>query len=338
MKRIFLITIGILLAIGVFILYEILWAPNTFDNDRFIMVSKGENFPQVIDSLQKAGIIRSRILFDVAGRMLDYTTRMQIGKYRFKSGMSNKEILEDIRFGKTIELITLTIPEGIRAARQARMFARHLGIDSSRFMALVHDEAFAKQLNVPATSLEGYLMPDTYKFFWQTDEEQIITEMVREFWSVFDDSMRAAAGRKELSVHEVVTLASIVEMETPIDSERSVIAGVYTNRLRKGMRLQADPTIQYILKDGPRRLYRSDLDLDSPYNTYLHVGLPPGPINNPGRASLVAALYPAKNKYLFFVATGEGGHTFTRTYPEHLKAVRRFQRVRAEREALKQEG
>jgi UPF0755 protein len=338
MKRVLFITLTVIIVAGLIALYEILWAPNSFQNDRFVIVSKGENFAQVMTALENAGVIRSRFLFDAAGRILEYTTRMQIGKYRFKDGMSNKEILEDLRYGKTVEVIMVTIPEGMKATRQARVFTRNLGIDSSRFMMLVHDAGFAKKLNVPSASFEGFLMPGTYKFFWQTDEEQIITDMVNEFWKTFNDTLRMAAQQQGQTIHDVVTLASIVEMETPIDSERAIIAGVYTNRLEKGMRLQADPTIQYVLKDGPRRLYKNDLGLDSPYNTYLHSGLPPGPINNPGKASLMAALFPKKNKFLFFVATGQGGHTFTRTYPEHLKAIRRFQRVRAEREAIKQEG
>lgn len=338
MKRALLIVLTAAVVLGSIIVYEILWGPNSFQNDRFILVSKGENFAQVMTSLENAGVIRSRLLFDAAGRMLEYTTRMQIGKYRFKSGMSNKEILEDLRNGNTIEIIAVTIPEGVKATRQARIFTKNLGIDSSRFMMLVHNAEFAKKLHLPAASFEGFLMPGTYKFSWQTDEEQIITDMVSEFWRIFNDSLRMAAQLKGKTIHDLITLASIVEMETPIDSERAVIAGIYTNRLEKGMRLQADPTIQYILKDGPRRLYKNDLEINSPYNTYLHAGLPPGPINNPGRSSIVAALFPKKNKFFFFVATGGGGHTFTRTYPEHLKAVRRFQRVRAEREAIKQQG
>jgi UPF0755 protein len=251
--------------------------------------------------------------------------------------MSNTEILEDLRTGKTIEAITLTIPEGARATRQARIYAKHLGIDSSRFMALVYDTVFARSQGIASSSFEGYLMPNTYKFFWQEDEAEVIRAMVQEFWRVLDDSLEQIVTSKGRTLHEILTLASIVESETSIDSERAMIAGVYLNRLKKKMRLEADPTVQYILEDGPRRLYYSDLQKESAYNTYLHRGLPPGPINNPGKAAIYAAIFPAKNKYIFFVASGGGGHKFSKTYEEHMKAVRRLRKLRAQR-AAKQEG
>jgi UPF0755 protein len=181
-------------------------------------------------------------------------------------------------------------------------------------------------------------MPSTYKFYWQTDEEEIVTELVREFWRVFDSSLQEMARERQLSVHEVLTMASIVEMETAIDSERSVIAGVYYNRLKKRMRLQADPTVQYVLPDGPRPLLLADLEIDSPYNTYRHAGLPPGPITNPGRASILAALNPARHRYLYFVATGYGGHRFTRTFDEHRRAIKSYHHVRKAMEAEKKTG
>jgi len=334
-RRLLQIGTGILV-LGVFILYEILWGSNGFEGDRFIIVSKGETFQGVMDSLQNAGVIRSRMLFSVAGRMLDLTTRMQIGKYRFRSGMSNKDILEDLRYGKTIEPITVALPEGFRAARQARILAHQLGIDSTRFLKLVADPAFCRSVGVDAPTLEGYLMPATYKLYWQMDEEEILKILVGEFWKFFDDSLQVVAETQGQTLNEVLTIASIVEGETAVDSERAMVAGVYYNRLEKHMPLQADPTVQYILDDGPRRLHYSDLQRESAYNTYIHRGLPPGPINNPGRASILAALSPKKHKYLFFVATGQGGHHFARTFPEHLRAIKRFRKMREEQQAIKE--
>ena len=318
--------------------YQVFWAPNTFESDRFITVSKGESFAHVTISLEQDGIIRNRLLFDIAGRMLKFTTTMQIGKYRFTSGMSNKEILEDLHYGKTIEFIVVNIPEGLRATKHARIFARTLGIDSARYVSLVFDSSFTRGLNIPARSLEGYLMPSSYLLFWQMDEAEIIKAQVNEFWRVFNDTLQETAERMGETTHDVVTLASIVENETHIDTERAIIAGVYLNRLEKGMRLEADPTIQYIIGDSPRRLYNSDLELESAYNTYRHYGLPPGPINNPGKASFLAALFPQKSKYLFFVATGQGGHAFSRTYQDHQKAVGHYRKFRKLQEALRQEG
>ncbi len=317
--------------------YAVFWLPNSFDGDRFVLVSKGENFSQVTDALQKAGILRSAALFQMAGRLRGLTTRMQIGKYRFKSGMSNSEILEDLRSGRTIEAILVTIPEGVTAARQARLLARKIGIDSARFLALVRDSAFARSLGVSAPTLEGYLWPSTYQLYWQSDEGTVIRELVGGCWRFFNDSMLAVLRSRDLSIHEVLTMASIVEGETSIDSERAIVAGVYYNRLKKGMRLEADPTIEYIIPDGPRALRTSDLFRESPYNTYRNSGLPPGPISNPGKASVLAALFPRKSRFLFFVANGEGGHHFSVTYDQHRAAVKRLRSIREFRKLVKEE-
>lgn len=339
MKRLIQKILTTLFILGVLVLvgfYEVLWAPNTFDGDRFISVSKGENFGQVMDSLEKAGIIRSRFLFSSAGRYLDLTTKMQIGKYRFRSGMSNKDILEDLRFGKSIIAITVTLVEGLRASRQARVLVRELDIDSTRFMRFVNDPNFAQSLGADGPTLEGYLMPNTYQLYWQMDEETIIKTLVQEFWKVFNDTLRAEARLRGMTLNELLTMASIVEGETSIDSERAVVAGVYYNRLKKKMRLQADPTIQYIIDGGPRSLHLSDLERESAYNTYRTAGLPPGPVNNPGKASILAALSPKHHKYLFFVANGFGGHTFTKTFEEHLKAKSRWKKIKEVQQAIKE--
>jgi len=337
LKRLAIIA-GVVLALALFIAYELFWAPNWFDGDRFITVSKGENFRQVIDSLETNGIVRSRVLIDIAGRISGYTTKMQIGKYRFKSGMSNFEILTDLRQGSTAELIIVTVPPGLKPSRLAHILFKHLGIDSARFAQLVNDTSFVHHLGIPANSLIGYLTPMTYKFYWQTDEENIAKDLVAQFWNVFDSSLRAACSARGLTMNDVLTMASIVENETSIDSERAIIAGVYYNRLHKNMRLQADPTVEFLLDDGPRKLAYSDLDRESPYNTYRHEGLPPGPINSPSKASIIASLYPVHHKYLYFVATGYGGHRFSRTFGQHEKAIRQYRRVKEAQEELKTSG
>jgi UPF0755 protein len=322
------VALAVLLGLGG--LYVILWAPNTFDGDRIITVSKGDTFRAIEDTLVTSGVIRNKLLFNLAARILGSTRRMQIGRYRFRSGMSNSRILEDLEFGKSAELVTITIPEGTRARRVAAIYGRSLGLDTSLFMALVMDPEFTRSRGIDAPSLEGYLLPSTYRFYWQEAEESVLTAMTSAFRRFVGDSLEALAARRRMTVHQAVTLASIIEAETRVDSERAMISGVYHNRLRKRMRLQADPTVQYILEDGPRRLTYSDLQRPSPYNTYRNAGLPPGPINNPGMASILAALSPAGHGYYFFVANGEGGHSFSPTYAEHLRQVRKFQRKRAE--------
>lgn len=323
----------VVLAVGFLLLYQILWAPNKFDGDRIVIVSKGLNFKQVTDSLATAGVIRNRTLFELAGELLGLTKGIHIGKYLFHSGVSNKEILGDLRSGKSALLITVLIREGLKAATQARVFAKELGIDSARFAQLAHDSEFIQSLGVevpPMGGLEGFLLPDTYLFYWQPDEDQIIRRMVESFKEFFVDSLKRRAEEFGMTINKILTLASIVEGEAILDEERPIIAGVYYNRLQRRMRLEADPTIQYTIENGPRRLLYADLQTGSPYNTYRNYGLPPGPINNPGRASILAALYPANHSYLYFVATGKGGHTFSRTYPEHRRAVARYRRMQAQ--------
>ncbi|MDI6765303.1 MAG: endolytic transglycosylase MltG [Bacteroidota bacterium] len=336
MKKIFLITVSIIIVFGLIILYAILGAPNKFEGDRFIFISKGSTFKKITDSLESAGIIRNRTFFELAGRILGKTTQIQIGKYRFRSGLSNSEIVDIIGNGKTIEMITVTIPEGLRATTQAKILSEKLGIDSTIFMKLVKDSGFSRSLGVDAGNLMGYLMPKTYNFYWQTDETDIIKTMVGEFWEMFYESMKKQTQRRGMTINNIITMASIIELETAIDSERVIVAGVYYNRLHKRMRLQADPTVQFALGGELRRLKFSDYRVESVYNTYKHYGLPPGPINNPGKASIIAALYPARHKYLFFVATGEGGHRFTSSYSEHQKAIKDYRRVREEQRAAQE--
>jgi len=312
--------------------YLVFWAPNTSSlaTERAVAVPRGATFKSIGDSLEASGVLSSRWTFDLAGRILGLTRTMKVGKYLFPRGLSNVEILTDIAEGKSRILITVAIPEGWRLERSAIRFSQQLGIDSERFIELCDRERFARSLGIDASSLEGYLMPDTYKFLWQPDEEEVIERLVGEFKKFYVDSLRKRQEALKLSLNKVLTLASIVEAETQLDEERPIIAGVYFNRLKKRMRLEADPTVEYAIPDGPRRLSYSDLRFDSPYNTYRYYGLPPGPINSPGRRSILAVLYPEKHSYLYFVANGSGGHTFSRTYAEHRKAVRAYRRMRKE--------
>ena len=327
---------AVLITLGGSLLW-VLYGPNTFSSpaQRTILVSRGVSFASVVDSLQERGILRSRSFFELAARFHGGSTRIKVGKYRFDSGVSNLEILEALEEGRGI-LIPVTITEGIRATTEAGVFAHELGIDSARYVGLVFDEAFTRSLGIEEPSLEGYLLPQTYGFNWQQDEAAILKAQVREFKRMFNDSLKARAQAIGMTPHEVVTLASIVEGEVIFDEERPVVAGVYHNRLRRGMRLQADPTIQYVIPDGPRRLLYEDLEIQSPYNTYRTKGLPPGPVGNPGARSILATLYPQEHSYLYFVANGRGGHWFSRSYDEHRRYVRNYRRERRKAIAAEQ--
>jgi UPF0755 protein len=315
--------------------YHAFWAPNSFSGRREISVtvSRGSTFKEISDTLAIEGVIENKQLFEIAGRILGWTTQMKVGKYVFADGISNYEILSSLQTGKSTVAISVTIPEGYTSREIAKLLSRRIGTDSSLFMRLVLDSSYAEELGVYDGSLQGYLMPDTYQFYWQMDEHEVIRDLVNQSEEFFDDSLAHRAEELGYSVGEILTIASIVEDEAIIDSERAIIAGVYYNRLKKGMRLEADPTIQFILHERSRRVLYRDLNIESPYNTYLHAGLPPTPINNPGKKSILAALYPAKNKYLYFVSNGEGGHFFSRTFEEHQKAVKKYRRLREMAEA-----
>ncbi|MBP1655604.1 MAG: putative periplasmic solute-binding protein [Bacteroidetes bacterium] len=330
-RRLYAVIAGIVLLVLVVGGLVIFHGPNDFAGapERQFFIKRGESFAQIVDSLEAQGIIRDRTMFRLVARVYGGTDRLQIGKYRFVSGMSNAEIYLSLREGRGNQLVKVSIPEGSRPRLQARLFARAIGIDSSRFVNLVYDPETTRDFGIEAESLEGYLLPETYSLYWGMDEKELIQMQVREFRKFFSDSLVQRAKDLGWTVHQAVTFASIVEGEAVMDAERPTIAAVYHNRLRKGMRLEADPTIQYLFDGGPRRVLYADLRMDSPYNTYKYAGLPPGPVNNPGKASMLASLYPAAHSYLYFVANGNGGHWFSQTYAEHMQNVRRYRHERA---------
>ena len=317
--------------------YFLFWAPAVPDHlqkNEFI-IHRGMTVPQIADSLQQRGFIKSRERFIWADKILKWRTMLKAGKYILEPGASNLALYKLFRSGKGVQQL-VTLPEGKTVVDYAGILQRALRIDSATVVRLAQDSAFVKQLNVPANNLEGYLYPNTYSFAWGVSGPEIIRTIVQQFHHQMNDSLRRRAAELNMSVHQIVTLASIIEGEAVVDSERAIIAAVYHNRLRQGILLQADPTIQYMVPGPPRRLLNRDLVMDSPYNTYRYPGLPPGPVNNPGIASIRAALYPASVNYIYFVAAGDGSHIFSRTLEEHLRAKREFDKVRARVERASQ--
>jgi len=310
--------------------FIIFWFPNSFESSpQIITVSKGQTFTALAESLHSHGIIRSAFTFKIAGKLLGNTHKMRIGKYSFVTGVSNLEILNDIEGGLSTINSKVTIHEGLRVKQIAKILRREIGVDTLKFIRLMRDTSLIGIYPHSSPTLEGYLMPDTYEFYWQEDEEVVLKRLIAEFREFFVDSLQRRAKQLRMTLNEVLTMASIVEGEAIYDDERPIIAGVYYNRLRIRMPLQADPTVQYAIADVPRRLSFDDLKIQSPYNTYLKRGLPPGPINNPGRASILAALYPEKHKYLYFVSDANGRHRFAKNYEEHQRNVRLYRRARA---------
>ncbi|RMD98798.1 MAG: endolytic transglycosylase MltG [Calditrichaeota bacterium] len=255
--------------------------------------------------------------------------KLKHGKFLIPKRSNNVQILRLLKAGRPFEEL-ITIPEGVTSRKIASILHRRVNMDSVAFMQVVQDSAFAHQLGIEANSLEGYLFPNTYRFYWEIEPRVAARIMVEEFFRQLPDSAEVRARKMGFTLHQIVTLASIIEGEAVVDSERTIISAVYHNRLRKGILLQADPTIQFIIPDGPRRLLKADLQIDSPYNTYKYPGLPPGPINNPGKKSIEAALAPAEVPYLYFVARGDGSHVFSASYSQHRRAKRAFDRIRRE--------
>jgi UPF0755 protein len=235
------------------------------------------------------------------------------------------DILERFRSG-TIVLHPVTIPEGYTIRQIAQVVGAAGLADPGEFVRLANDARFVESLGLGQPSLEGYLFPDTYAFPRRVSTEHVIRQMVDRFQEVYSPQWDVQAARIGLTRHQVVTLASIIEKETGDEAERPFISAVFHNRLRLRIPLQSDPTVIYPIKGFDGNLRKVDLVRDSPYNTYRRRGLPPGPIANPGRAALEAALYPASVEYLFFVSRNDGTHQFSRSLREHNKAVNQFQR------------
>ena len=335
MKKKVFIVLSIIIGLILAGMYYIFLLPNYHHDPKgkLVTISRGASFRIVIDSLMEARVIRNKWSFELAGRILGYTKSVKIGKYLFISGQSNFDILRDISYGKSRLIIPVTIPEGWPLEKIAHRFEHDLGIDEKLILSLCQNEKFLHDQGINAKSIEGYLLPDTYSFYWQTDEQEILTRILIGFKNFYNDSLTKRQEELGKSQSEILTLASIVEAESNVDEERPRVAGVYWNRMKKHMRLEADPTVQYALGEG-RRLRYLDLDFESPYNTYRHTGLPPGPINNPGRRSILATLYPEQHDYLFFVATGVGGHRFAKNYNDHQKNIRMYHHTKRELKQL----
>ncbi len=292
-----------------------------------IKVEKGASLKEIGDDLKDKNVIADSETFVMATRMMGHETAIRAGVFSLSDFRSNYHIVQQLVNGTPL-LRKVTIPEGMRKEQIASLFREKLGLDEEAFLSLCGDARFIKSVGVEASSLEGFLFPDTYRFHEGETAERIIQTMVSQYRKLFKEELDHRLEVYGLTELEMVTLASIIEGEAIYDSERPLISAVYHNRLDVEMRLQADPTIQFIIDDGPRRLLNRDLKIKSPYNTYLNYGLPPGPINSPGRESLRAALSPAEADFLFFVANGEGYHTFSRTEAEHIQAKKKLQRHR----------
>jgi len=321
--------LAFLVLVGLFLF--VLFAPNSAvprGAQKVVLIERGLNVYQIAGRLHEAGIVRHPGRFVLAAKLLGVAKKLKAGRYEITAEEAKPlRLLRILRSGR-VSSIRVTIPEGLTCRQIAGKLHREIALDSARFMAVVRDSALLRQYGLQAPSLEGFLFPDTYDFFWGESERAVVRRMVDHFFAVLPDSVRRKAEEMGWSLVRLVTLASIIQGEAMVKSEMPVISAVYHNRLRRGMLLQADPTLQYLIPNGPRRLTNRDKQIDSPYNTYRYPGLPPGPINNPGLAAIIAAAFPADTPYLYFVANGDGTHTFSRTLREHLRAKRKLDEIR----------
>lgn len=315
----FLIIVFLVMGLGLFYLSP----AEKGGADQVIIVKEGLSLTEVARELERRKIITNKTLFMLWARLMGYSRKIKAGEYRLSPDMSPIGILEKLTRGAIITH-PVTIPEGFTREQIAGLLKLEGLVSKKEFLSLTEDPAILKQYGVPGPTLEGYLYPDTYQFARGISAETAIDAMVQQFWQMAGP-WGERAREVGMNMNEVVILASIVEKETGRPQERPAIASVFSNRLKRGMRLESDPTVIYGLKDFDGNLTRKDLSTPTPYNTYVIRGLPPGPIANPGLEAIKAVLYPAKSEYLYFVSKNDGTHYFSRTLSEHNKAVQNYQ-------------
>jgi UPF0755 protein len=295
-----------------------------------VTLPPGASFGAVAETLSAHGVIGSRRVFKLLARVRGVDRSVQAGVYEFPPGTSSWRVLDVLRRGAAATH-KLTVPEGLTIPEVAALAAERLDVPEDTVVAAARNaQAATALLGFPVKSFEGFLRPETYNLPLGTRADELVRLMAEGFKDSWEPGWSARLDSLRMTELQLVTLASIVEGEARADDERETIAGVYHNRLRIGMALQADPTVQYAisLATGKRkpRLYEKDYQFPSPYNTYQHPGLPPGPVNSPSRRSIEASLYPAKVPYLYFVAGPDGRHIFAKTYAEHLRNVAKVRR------------
>jgi UPF0755 protein len=293
-----------------------------------VIIPRGASFADAADSLSKANLVGWRKMFRLYARVTGGDRNIKPGTYLLRHGTPWKDIIGALNGGHGL-VNTITIPEGYTISQITPTLARTLKVPADSVNAAVRDTALLSRLDIPNPTLEGYLFPDTYAFPLGTTARQAVHEMVYDFERRWKPEWDAKASDLKINRNDLVTMASIVEREARLPEERPVIAAVYYNRLKKGMLLQADPTVQYALGHHVGRVLYKDLAVASPYNTYVHKGLPPGPVASPGVASLAAAANPASVPYLYFVASPDGHHEFRMTLQEHTSAIREVRGARS---------
>ena len=298
-----------------------------FSGEQFVVIDTGSSVSRIGQALASAGVVRDVRSFQIAARLNGAERRMQAGEYRFDQAATAFAVVARIARGDVFTR-PITFPEGRTAAEMAAIFAERASGDAAAFLAASRNVSRVAAFDPLARDLEGYLFPSTYLLPRNATAGTLVTQMVQGFDKAFDADLRSAAAAVGFSVREAVTMASLVEEEAQVAAERPMISAVYHNRLKIGMGLQCDATVIYAMQRAGTwngNIRRVDLAMDSPYNTYRYRGLPPGPIANPGRASLEAAVRPADVPYLYYVSRNDGSHAFATSLDEHNRNVQQYQ-------------
>jgi UPF0755 protein len=331
-----LIVIAALGGIGAWII----WGPNTksITESRGVKIPPGSSFEAIVDSLDSSGIVASTTTFRWVARGTRWGSQIKAGYYEISPGASNYSMLSTLRRGLQSP-IRLTIPPGTRPEIVAMLTSRVMYFERDEMEAALRDPELAAELGTDSSALFSYLMPESYDFYWLTPARTVVRRIKQQFDRFYEREIADAAAERNLSTQDVLTLASIIEWETGVEDEKPKVAGVYLNRLRINMPLQADPTVQFAILESEgqrRRLLFEDYRISHPYNTYQIRGLPPSPINNPSPSSVRAVVNAQEHDYLYFVATGDGDHIFSRTFREHVNAANRYRALMQERRANQQ--
>ncbi len=308
--------------------------PHREEVPKVVEIPEGMSLRGLADLLKEKDLITNKTLFILLGKLTSAERRIQPGEYGLNTIMQPLKLLEILKEGRVI-LHEIRIPEGYTARQIGQLLEEKELLTREAFTRLIHDPDFIRRLGINATSLEGYLFPETYFFSKHVQGEEVIETMVSRFKRAIPPEWSQRARELRLTEHQMVTLASIIEKETRVDDERPLISAVFHNRMKRYIPLQSDPTVIYSLPNFNGNLTRKNLFNASPYNTYRVKGLPPGPIANPGAKSIQAALYPADVNYLYFFSKNDGSHYFSTTLGEHDRAVHYYQPRQPSRHTLK---
>jgi UPF0755 protein len=293
-----------------------------------IRIQRGESIGQIAENLFKNRVIDNPLSFKLGTRVFRVERKIKAGFYRFEGKTTLYKVIMELTTGKD-RLLRLTFPEGLTCQEMfAILTAHHLGSEENYMQLFKHPAGLIPPEFGEAPTLEGFLFPDTYLFPERASEREVIQQMIQQFQIRFHSASENASISQQLSQYQRLILASLVEKETSREGERSLVASVFLNRLRIHMKLDCDPTIIYSLMRNGRwdgNIRKADISMEDPYNTYVHGGLPPGPIANPGAAALYAVFHPVRSTYLYFVSRNDGTHVFASHYSQHLENVRRYQ-------------